>query len=672
MRSNLNACLILFFLHLVFIPNCFSGIRPIINSNQSTWYVATTGNNTTGDGSQGNPWASIQYANDNALVHDGDIISVAPGTYSEKIIVTKSLKFYGPNYNISPNPTTANRNSEALINAVTAGDDIFEVRTFGTNVEIKGFKFMNGSPLHDGHLGRNGLNDNDIIILFEKNWTKNADHVFAGSLTRWKNITIKDNFFDSIYLTSTSIAIQLFDGNDPLPAPQHPATVIATITDNRINGTNWNGISLNNILSATVLRNEIRNVYESGIKLAGGIGNATVSQNYIQNANTSATPDVGGIKIYGSEFTGTVNITNNTIINSLNGFAVLDGADITGKDVHVFNNSFDNTNTAHAIYHGGTGNLDATCNWLGTSNVSSAVARIYGPVSYNPFVTNGADYSSAQGFQPLPGTCNTQSSSPTFTRTILTSALNRPWEILYGPDSMLWITQSNGRVSRVNPNTGIVNTIYTAPDYFGGVSSQNVPLPCGTFQVAACTYSMALHPDFINTPYLYYIYSYNAGTSSNPVSKYKVRRLTWNAATQTVSNPVDIIPNLPLDLTHDGMRMLIAVQNNIPYIYITVGDGTIDNDNCYPPNNNDNLRAQDWNSMFGKILRFNIDGSIPLDNPIAGSPIFTRGHRNPLGLAYNPATNILYSSENGKSSDDELNIIQKGRNYGLAQGERLS
>lgn len=140
--------------------------------------------------------------------------------------------------------------------------------------------------------------------------------------------------------------------------------------------------------------------------------------------------------------------------------------------------------------------------------------------------------------------------------------------------------------------------------------------------------------------------------------------MAWHAATQTVSDPVDIIPDLPLDLTHDGMRMLIAVQSGTPYISITTGDGTIDLDDCYPVNNNDNLRAQDWNSPFGKILRFNIDGTIPPDNPIAGSPVFTRGHRNPLGLAYNPVTDILYSAENGKSTDDELNIIQKGRNYG--------
>jgi hypothetical protein len=66
--------------------------------------------------------------------------------------------------------------------------------------------------------------------------------------------------------------------------------------------------------------------------------------------------------------------------------------------------------------------------------------------------------------------------------------------------------------------------------------------------------------------------------------------------------------------------------------------------------------------MNGKMLRLNLDGSIPADNPIAGSPIWSWGHRNPQGLVY--ANNVLYSSEHGNASDDEINIIQKAHNYG--------
>ncbi len=259
------------------------------------------------------------------------------------------------------------------------------------------------------------------------------------------------------------------------------------------------------------------------------------------------------------------------------------------------------------------------------------------------------------------------STAQTFTRTVLTGGLNRPWEMLYGPDNMLWITQTNGRVSRIDPNTGTVNTIYTAPDYFDGSPSQSVILHCNpdhSYSISKGTYGLALHPDFVNSPYVYFIYSYNSGSTQNPVSNYKVRRLKWNANSRAVSEPTDIISDLPLDLSHEGMRMVIVSQFGTPYIYITTGDGTIDDDRCYPEGNNGNLRAQDWNSRFGKILRYNIDGSIPASNPINNSPVYTKGHRNPLGLAYNPATGILYSSENGKSTDDELNIIESGKNYG--------
>ena len=64
----------------------------------------------------------------------------------------------------------------------------------------------------------------------------------------------------------------------------------------------------------------------------------------------------------------------------------------------------------------------------------------------------------------------------------------------------------------------------------------------------------------------------------------------------------------------------------------------------------------------GKVLRINLDGTIPADNPVAGNPYWSFGHRNPQGLVF--ANNKLYSSEHGPSNDDEINIIEKGKNYG--------
>ena len=87
-------------------------------------------------------------------------------------------------------------------------------------------------------------------------------------------------------------------------------------------------------------------------------------------------------------------------------------------------------------------------------------------------------------------------------------------------------------------------------------------------------------------------------------------------------------------------------------LYITAGDR-------YEPD-----IAQDKTSMGGKIFRIHTDGSIPEDNPIKGSPVYSYGHRNPQGLAWHPESGDLFSSEHGQSAHDELNLIEAGKNYG--------
>jgi glucose/arabinose dehydrogenase len=86
----------------------------------------------------------------------------------------------------------------------------------------------------------------------------------------------------------------------------------------------------------------------------------------------------------------------------------------------------------------------------------------------------------------------------------------------------------------------------------------------------------------------------------------------------------------------------------------------------------DPAEAQDVDSRLGKILRYNPDGSIPDGNPFSEpgdrSPVWSFGHRNPFGLAARPGTNRLYSTENGRDCDDELNRIRPGANYGWGEG----
>ena len=91
-------------------------------------------------------------------------------------------------------------------------------------------------------------------------------------------------------------------------------------------------------------------------------------------------------------------------------------------------------------------------------------------------------------------------------------------------------------------------------------------------------------------------------------------------------------------------------------LYIGTGDAT------------DESSAQDLTSLSGKILRLNDDGSIPNDNPYPNSPVYSLGHRNPQGLAWDDQGN-LYETEEGPTKNDEINIIEKGKNYGWPSQE---
>lgn len=259
--------------------------------------------------------------------------------------------------------------------------------------------------------------------------------------------------------------------------------------------------------------------------------------------------------------------------------------------------------------------------------------------------------------------------SQTFTRSELPTTLSTPWEITYGPDGFLWISEDSGIIARVNPINGEKTIVYKAADYFAGDSTEMLNL-CFHPKIGHGTLGMALHPDFLNstTPYIYYVYSYNSGTKLLPATKFKIVQLTWDIGIDSVIAHKDLVLNMPTGYDHLGGRLMVVNRGGIPYIFFTVGDNGISDQNspdCYSPqSNNPNNHAQDPNFKNGKIHRFNIDGSIPSDNPIAGNSFYTRGHRNPQGLMYNKDLDIMYDIEHGDRTDDEINILEKGKNYG--------
>ncbi len=160
---------------------------------------------------------------------------------------------------------------------------------------------------------------------------------------------------------------------------------------------------------------------------------------------------------------------------------------------------------------------------------------------------------------------------------------------------------------------------------------------------------IALDPDFISNHYIYVMHSYiDNGTIYN-----RVVRLLEENHKATIDRV--ILDRIPGGSVHNGGRIKIGPDQKL---YITTGDA-----------GNPNL-SQDINSLAGKILRINLDGSIPMDNPFKNSLIFSLGHRNPQGLAWN-SNNMLYASEHGQNAQDEINIIIPGANYGwpIVQGD---
>ena len=258
----------------------------------------------------------------------------------------------------------------------------------------------------------------------------------------------------------------------------------------------------------------------------------------------------------------------------------------------------------------------------------------------------------------------------TFIRSELSTPMDTPWEIIYGPDNYLWVTEAGGKVSRINPETGAKIYTYTAPDYFDGDTILERHPLCFMPDIGSGTLGMALDPDFMNqeNAFIYVVYSYNNGTALFPDTRFKVVKLEWDWSTQTVVGSTDIITRITSGYDHLGGRLMAITREGEPYLFLTVGDHGISERNspdCYnPQSTNPNNLVQETETDNGKVHRFNLDGTIPDDNPIAGNSFYTRGHRNPQGLIYIPQLDMLFDVEHGDRTDDEINLLEAGMNYG--------
>lgn len=238
----------------------------------------------------------------------------------------------------------------------------------------------------------------------------------------------------------------------------------------------------------------------------------------------------------------------------------------------------------------------------------------------------------------------------TFTMRTVIANQRMPHDLVYGPDSNIWYTERfAGTVSFVNPATGVKKVVLSLGSNFVNVGGQDGLM------------GLALHPQFRQgKPYVYISYTYQS--VSNTVRKTRIARYTYDSVAKTLGQPVTILENIPGSNDHNSARLAIGPDLKL---YYSVGDmGAGQFDNLGRVNN-----AQNTSIYEGKILRLNtesISGSwIPSGNPF-GNAVYSFGHRNPQGLVWGNVNgvDILYSSEHGPFSDDELNIIEEGRNYG--------
>jgi PQQ-dependent dehydrogenase (s-GDH family) len=248
-----------------------------------------------------------------------------------------------------------------------------------------------------------------------------------------------------------------------------------------------------------------------------------------------------------------------------------------------------------------------------------------------------------------------------FESRVVATGLANPWEITWGPDGYLWVTERTAfRVTRVNPADGTKHVALALDGVYQSVVQDGL-------------LGLALHPDLLagkGLDYVYVAYTYDRDPGPDVARRIRIRRFTYDARSQSLSAPTDILDDMPAHDDHGAARLVVGPDRTL---YFSRGDqgGNWLANFCNPIHSqdlptSDQVRARNWTAYQGKILRINLDGSIPADNPvIAGvrSHIHSYGYRNPQGLAFGPGGR-LYASDHGPSTDDEVDLILAGKNYG--------
>jgi glucose/arabinose dehydrogenase len=242
----------------------------------------------------------------------------------------------------------------------------------------------------------------------------------------------------------------------------------------------------------------------------------------------------------------------------------------------------------------------------------------------------------------------------TFKVVTVVEGLKNPWSMAWLPNGDMLVTERGGTLR-------IVRDGKLLPTPVAGVPAVRAQGQGGMQEVA-------VHPQYATNHYIYLSYAKphadgKQGTTGLTRAKFENDKLSdvkeifeakaWNEAPGHFGARIAFGP--------DG-KLYMSVGDRMAGLFPRRPDGAMDPDLEGHP-------AQNLGSHQGKILRLNDDGTVPSDNPFVGQAgklpeIWSYGHRNPQGLAFNPETGALWETEHGPQGGDELNLIEKGKNYG--------
>jgi glucose/arabinose dehydrogenase len=255
------------------------------------------------------------------------------------------------------------------------------------------------------------------------------------------------------------------------------------------------------------------------------------------------------------------------------------------------------------------------------------------------FLSTGCKGSGQQEQTSSTASAQETSASAPFRVETVAEHLEVPWAIAFLPDGRILVTERSGRIR-------IVKDGKLSPEPFAVIKEVE---PSGESGLMDLT----LHPKFNDNHYLYLAYAYKTEGQF-------VRVVRYTEKNNQILEPKILIEKIPAASFHAGTRVRFGPDGKL---YITTGDA------------GKRELAQELDSLSGKTLRLNDDGSVPQDNPFVGRAnarpeVWSYGHRNSQGIAWQPGSGLMFQTEHGPSGfdgpggGDEVNIVKRGENYG--------